>query len=100
MIKPERLKKGDKVAIVSLSSGILGEKFVVHELDLGVKRLKEFGLEPVFMKNSRMRAKSAATAYTFAHVFTIISKMRAKSAATAHTFAHVLPLITAYLCYH
>ena len=26
MIKPERLKKGDKVAIVSLSSGLLGEK--------------------------------------------------------------------------
>ena len=47
-----RLKKGDKVAIVSLSSGILGENFVKHELDLGVKRLKELGLEPVFMENS------------------------------------------------
>ena len=45
MIKPQRLKKGDKVAIVSLSSGILGEAFAKHELDLGVKRLKEFGLE-------------------------------------------------------
>ena len=52
MIKPKRLCNGDKVAIVSLSSGILGESFVKHELDLGVKRLKEFGLEPVFMPNS------------------------------------------------
>ena len=51
-MKIKKLKKGDKVAIVSLSSGILGEDFVKHELDLGVKRLKELGLEPVFMKNS------------------------------------------------
>ena len=46
------LKKGDKVAIVSLSSGILGELYVAHELELGVKRLKQFGLVPVFMNNS------------------------------------------------
>ena len=46
------LKKGDKVAIVSLSSGILGEKFAEHELELGIKRLKEFGLIPVVMNNS------------------------------------------------
>ena len=26
MIKPERLRKGDKVAIVSLSNGMLGDK--------------------------------------------------------------------------
>lgn len=48
----KHLKKGDKVAIVSLSFGILGEPFVAHELNLGVKRLKEFGLTPVFMPNS------------------------------------------------
>lgn len=46
------LKKGDKVAIVSLSSGILGEPYVEHEVELGIKRLKELGLIPVFMKNS------------------------------------------------
>lgn len=46
------LKKYDKVAIVSLSSGILGENFAKHELELGIKRLKEFELEPVFMPNS------------------------------------------------
>lgn len=27
-----KLNKGDKVAVVSLSSGILGESFVKHEL--------------------------------------------------------------------
>lgn len=51
-MKPNRLKRGDKVAIVSLSSGILGEAFAKHELDLGVKRMEEFGLIPVFMDNS------------------------------------------------
>ena len=51
-MKPNRLKKGDKVAIVSLSSGILGEPFAKHELDLGIKRLEEFGLIPVFMDNA------------------------------------------------
>lgn len=51
-MKPEMLKKGDKVAIVSLSSGILGESYIKHELNLGIKRLKEFGLIPVFMPNS------------------------------------------------
>jgi len=52
MIKPKCLKKGDKVAIVCLSRGLLGEPFCKHELDLGVKRLKEFGLEPVIMPNA------------------------------------------------
>lgn len=52
MIKPRGLKKGDKVAIVSLSSGILGESFAAHQLELGKKRLVEFGLEPVVMPNT------------------------------------------------
>lgn len=52
MIKPKVLVKGDKVAIVSLSSGMLGEDFAKHQVELGTKRLKEFGLEPVFMPNS------------------------------------------------
>lgn len=51
-MKPNKLKHGDKVAIVSLSSGILGEAFAKHELDLGIKRMEEFGLVPVFMENS------------------------------------------------
>lgn len=34
MIKPELLKKGDKVAIVSLSKGLLGMPYSKHELEL------------------------------------------------------------------
>ena len=52
MIKPRVLKKGDKIAIVSLSRGILGMPYCKHELDIGIKRLKEFGLEPVIMPNA------------------------------------------------
>lgn len=53
MIKPERLHRGDKVAIVSLSSGMLGEKRYLHKYDLGRQRLKElFGLEAVAMPNA------------------------------------------------
>lgn len=47
-----KLKKGDRVAIVSLSSGMLGEPFCSHNIEIGVKRLKKYGLEPVFMPNS------------------------------------------------
>lgn len=52
MNKPNVLKKGDKVAIVSLSRGLLGMPFCKHELDLGMKRLKEYGLEPIIMPNA------------------------------------------------
>lgn len=52
MKKIRKLKKGDKVAIVSLSSGILGESFCAHILELGKKRLEEFGLIPVFLPNA------------------------------------------------
>jgi muramoyltetrapeptide carboxypeptidase LdcA involved in peptidoglycan recycling len=52
MIKPRKFKKGDKVAIVSLSSGTLGNPSCQHQLELGIKRLKSFGLEPVFMPNA------------------------------------------------
>ena len=48
----KKLRKGDKVAIVSLSSGMLGEPFCSHNIEIGVKRLREYGLEPVFMPNS------------------------------------------------
>ena len=52
MIKPQKLNKGDKIAIVSLSRGLLGMPFCKHELDIAIKRLKEFGLEPVIMPNA------------------------------------------------
>ena len=40
------------IMIVSLSSGILGESFVKHELDIGVKRLERLGLSVRFSKNA------------------------------------------------
>ena len=52
MIKPQKLNKGDKIAIVSLSRGLLGMPFCRHELDIGIQRLKDFGLEPVIMPNA------------------------------------------------
>lgn len=52
MIKPNRLKYGSRVAIISPSKGIAGEEYAIHETLLGCKRLIELGLVPVFMKNS------------------------------------------------
>lgn len=52
MIKPKKLVKGDKVAIISLSSGILGEPYTAYQKVLIEKRLNEFGLEVVFTPNS------------------------------------------------
>lgn len=53
MIKPERLRRGDRVAVVSLSSGMLGEKRYLHKYGLGKSRLEElFGLEVVAMPNA------------------------------------------------
>ena len=40
------------VAIVSLSSGVLGEDFVKHELDIGLKRLRGYGLNVRFMPHA------------------------------------------------
>ena len=47
-----KLRRGDKVAIVSLSSGMLGEEFCRHNVEIGAKRLAEYGLAPVFMPNA------------------------------------------------
>ena len=53
MIIPKKLKKGDTVAIVSLSSGMGGEKEFYHRYELGKKRLEDiFGLNVVTMPNA------------------------------------------------
>lgn len=44
--------KAKKIGIVSLSSGILGEAFIEHELNIGNKRLREYGLEVVYLPNA------------------------------------------------
>lgn len=52
MIRPKKLNKGDKIAVVSLSRGVLGMPFCKHELEIGLQRLKDFGLIPVVMPNA------------------------------------------------
>ena len=41
------------VGIVSLSSGILGEPFVQHEVRLGLARLQDYGLQVRFLPHAR-----------------------------------------------
>ncbi|MCR5723954.1 MAG: LD-carboxypeptidase [Treponema sp.] len=41
-----------KVAIISLSRGIIGESFVQHEVKIGLQRLKNYGLEVIFTENA------------------------------------------------
>lgn len=53
MKKPPRLLRGDTVAVVSLSSGVLGESFAKHQLDIAEKRLRGiFGLNVRYMSNA------------------------------------------------
>lgn len=40
MQQARKLRRGDKVAIVSLSSGMLGEEYCSHNIEIGVRRLR------------------------------------------------------------
>ena len=40
------------LAIVSLSAGTIGEDFVKHELEIGIKRLEDYGLQVRFMPHA------------------------------------------------
>lgn len=85
MIKPKRLKKGDKIAIVSLSWGGLGDKDLIHKYEIAKKRLEEdFGLEVVCMphalsgsefvaQNPALRAKDFMDAFMDDSVAAIFS---------------------------
>ena len=58
MIKPEKLKKGDKIALVSLSWGGLGKPEFIHLFDIAKERLeKDFGLEVVVMPHALLGEK-------------------------------------------
>ena len=58
MIKPKKLSKGDTIAIVSLSSGMAGDKLYKHRYKLGKKRLEqEFGLKILAMPNALKGSK-------------------------------------------
>ncbi len=53
MLKPEHLKQGDEVAIVSLSEGTLGEPWAIHKLRIARERLEnDFGLRVRVMPNA------------------------------------------------
>lgn len=53
MIKPDVLKRGDKIAVVSLSWGGLGDEKLIHKYYIAKERLeKYFGLEVVAMPNA------------------------------------------------
>lgn len=46
------IKNVKTVCVVSLSAGTIGEDFVKHEVDLGIKRLREMGLNVIFSENA------------------------------------------------
>lgn len=53
MIKPEHLRQGDTAAIVSLSSGTLGEPWAIHKLYIAKERLeRDYGLYVEVMPNA------------------------------------------------
>ena len=53
MLKPQRLRPGGKAAIVSLSSGSLGEPQFIHKYHLARERLeRDYGLQVVAMPNA------------------------------------------------
>ena len=53
MIKPKKLEKGDKIAIVSLSTGLLGEESLIHKYHIAKERLEQdFGLTVITMPNA------------------------------------------------
>ncbi|MCF0132514.1 MAG: LD-carboxypeptidase, partial [Blautia sp.] len=41
------------VTIISLSRGILGESFIQHELEIGIKRLEQYGLRVKFSQHAQ-----------------------------------------------
>lgn len=52
MIKPRPLRKGDKIAVICLSRGILGDIGCVHQVDIGVRRLNAMGLDVRFTRHA------------------------------------------------
>ena len=53
MKKPQRLRRGDRAAVVSLSRGILGEPEFIHKFEIARERLAhDYGVELVAMPNA------------------------------------------------
>ena len=63
MIKPEKLHRGDRIAIVSLSWGGLGDESLIHKYRIAKERLERvFGLEVVPMRHAL-----AGSAFVYEH---------------------------------
>ena len=52
MVAWKKQMKIKNIAIVSLSSGVIGEDFVRHEVEIGINRLKGYGLNVRFMPHA------------------------------------------------
>ena len=53
LLKPRHLQHGDKIAIASLSSGMLGEKEFIHKYYRAKERFEnDYGLSVVAMPNA------------------------------------------------
>ena len=86
MIKPGRLKAGDKVAVVSLSSGMLGDEAFIHKFHIAKERLKsDFGLELVAMPHAL-----SGSGFTAAH-----PELRAKDLMDAFEDSSIAGIISA-----
>lgn len=48
----KKLNKGDTIAVISLSSGILGEEYSKLQLEMGIKNLNKLNLDVVFTPNA------------------------------------------------
>lgn len=84
MLKPKRLSKGDKIAVVSLSWGGLGNDCFIHKLHIAKERLeKDFGLQVICMPHAlkgsgfvadhpELRAKDLMDAFSDPSVCAII----------------------------
>lgn len=57
-------KRVRNIAIVSLSRGTIGEKFVAHEIKIGLERLKEYGINVKFMPNALKGIEKGADCFT------------------------------------
>jgi len=51
-MKVKKLKKGDTIALISLSSGLLGEESVKEQVEIGEARLRDYGFKVKYMPNS------------------------------------------------
>lgn len=83
LIKPKRLKYGDKIAVVSPCNGWAGDPDILWKYNLGVSRLQKLGLEVIaapntlkgseyLSKNPRARAEDIMWAFENKDIHAII----------------------------